>query len=59
MTTPSAPTSPLAERRTETALGVNETVAQAFRSAAHAFQVQAAGLFREVAWSPSPPRAGS
>lgn len=46
MTNPSAPTSPLAERRTETALGVNETVAQAFRSAAHAFQVQAAGLFR-------------
>jgi hypothetical protein len=46
MTTPSAPTSPLAQRPAESALGVDEGIAQAFRSAAHAFQVQAAALSR-------------
>lgn len=44
MTTTSAPTSPIAERPGP--LGVDDNVAQAFRSAAHAFQVQAAALSR-------------
>lgn len=46
MTTTSAPTSPIAERPIPGPLGVDDNVAQAFRSAAHAFQVQAAALSR-------------
>lgn len=46
MTTPSSPTTPIAEPSKVATLGVDDTVAQAFRSAAHAFQVQAAALSR-------------
>lgn len=45
MTSPSAPTTPFAPLPA-TSLGVDDSVAQALRSAAHAFHVQAAALFR-------------
>jgi REP element-mobilizing transposase RayT len=45
MTSPSAPTTPFTPLPAA-ALGVDDSVAQAFRSAAHAFHVQAAALFR-------------
>jgi len=44
MTSPSAPTTPFTPA--PVSLGVDDSVAQAFRSAAHAFHVQAAALFR-------------
>jgi hypothetical protein len=45
MTSPSAPTTPFPSSPISS-LGIDDNVAQAFRSAAHAFQVQAAALFR-------------
>ena len=45
MTSPTAPTTPFAAPPA-TSLGVDDSVAQAFRSAAHAYHVQAAALFR-------------
>jgi hypothetical protein len=45
MTSPTAPTTPFAPLAASS-LGVDDSVAQAFRSAAHAFHVQAAALFR-------------
>lgn len=45
MTSPTAPTTPFSQAPS-TPLGVDDNVAQAFRSAAHAFRVEAAALFR-------------
>ena len=45
MTSPTAPTTPFPSPPAAS-LGVDDSVAQAFRSAAHAFHVQAAALFR-------------
>jgi REP element-mobilizing transposase RayT len=45
MTSTTAPTTPFSPAP-RPALGVDDTVAQAFRSAAHAFHVEAAALFR-------------
>jgi REP element-mobilizing transposase RayT len=45
MTSPTAPTTPFASPPAAS-LGVDDSVAQAFRSAAHAYHVQAAALFR-------------
>lgn len=42
----SAPTAPIGGRPAASVLGVDDSVAQVFRSAAHAFQVQAAALSR-------------
>ncbi|HMK08694.1 MAG TPA: transposase [Anaerolineales bacterium] len=44
MTSPTAPTTPFTP--TPHSLGIDDGVAQAFRSAAHAYHVQAAALFR-------------
>ena len=46
MTTPNAPTAPFSPPVPAGSLGVSDAVAQAFRSAAQAFQVEAAALFR-------------
>ncbi len=46
MTTPNAPTAPFSPPVPAGALGVTDAVAQGFRSASEAFQVEAAALFR-------------
>ncbi len=46
MTTPNAPTAPFSPPAPAGALGVTDAIAQAFRSGAEAFQVEAAALFR-------------